>query len=277
MPTVSIESLHTSKEAGGTMESLSKANLLAGVGLEGDRYAQKVGTYSLFRNSKLKSGEQEPGRQLTLISADGAEAVLSRAGISIDDLGSLRRNVVLRGVPEGELLKWIGKAVRIGSTAVVFCHRHCVPCMYNERKNHKDGLVEAVWDEAGVSCEILVGGEVCVGDDVIVMSEEELVGLHPDLDTMEIDEGVQSQGFFIRPSHRSAAMVHENLIYKRELHVKLREMDPEGVARLEFSYRSQGLQFFPRPAPCGNKTGDTGRETPESQNRGTRQNNDSGL
>ena len=96
------------------MESLAKANLLAGVGLEGDRYAQKVGTYSVFRSSKLNAGEQEPGRQLTLISADGAEAVLSKAGISIDDLGSLRRNIVLRGVPEGELLKWVGKTVRIG-------------------------------------------------------------------------------------------------------------------------------------------------------------------
>ena len=278
------------------MESLAKANLLAGVGLEGDRYAQKVGTYSVFRSSKLNAGEQEPGRQLTLISADGAEAVLSKAGISIDDLGSLRRNIVLRGVPEGELLKWVGKTVRIGSTAVVFCHRHCVPCMYNERKNGIVGLVEAVWDEAGVSCEILIGGEVCVGDDVVVMSKEELIELNPDLASKNVDEGVQGGGFFIRPSQRSAEMVHENLQKKRDLHIELGEVDPEGVARLESSYHSQGLKFFPEPisdgppvvapppgvpapgsAPCGNEPGDTGRETLKSKDRGTRRNSDSGL
>ena len=278
------------------MESLAKANLLAGVGIEGDRYARKVGTYSVFRSSKLKSGEQEPGRQLTLISADGAEAVLSKAGISVDDLGSLRRNIVLRGVPEGDLLKWVGKTVKIGSTAVVFCHRHCVPCMYNERKNNINGLMEAVWDEAGVSCEILVGGEICVGDDVVIMSEEGKTDRYPGLAAVNVDEGVQGSGFFIRPSQRSAEMVHDNLQKKRKLHVELGELDPEGVARLESSYHSQGLRFFPEPisdgppvvapppgvplpesAPCGNEPGDTGRETLESQDRGTRRNSDSGL
>jgi MOSC domain-containing protein YiiM len=39
-------------------------------------------------------------------------------------------------------------------------------------KNVIPGLMEAIWDEAGVSCEVLVGGTIEVGDEVKVLSSQ---------------------------------------------------------------------------------------------------------
>src|SRR4051794_17915117 len=49
--------------------------------------------------------------------------------------GNLRRNVVLRGVSKDVLNDAIGHTVKLGPECLVFVHRLCVPCMYNEKKN----------------------------------------------------------------------------------------------------------------------------------------------
>lgn len=38
--------------------------------------------------------------------------------------------------------------------------------MYNERKNGVNGLMEALWDDAGISCEVVKSGRVRLGDSV---------------------------------------------------------------------------------------------------------------
>ena len=50
---------------------MKTATLLAGVGIEGDRYELKTGTYS----AKFL---YEPGRNFTLVSADGVEAQVAK-------------------------------------------------------------------------------------------------------------------------------------------------------------------------------------------------------
>jgi MOSC domain-containing protein YiiM len=98
--------------------------LIPGVGLEGDRYAGNIGTYSAL---------PEPGRQLTMISADSVEAALSEEQkLQLDSsVGRLRRNVVLRGLSGEDLCNAIGSVVQFGSdnnvAPLVFVHRNCVP------------------------------------------------------------------------------------------------------------------------------------------------------
>jgi len=167
------------------MRSVDAVTLVPGVGVEGDRYATGRGTYVAFR---------EPGRQLTLISGDGAASAVAGLPrrVSVPDL---RRNVVVTGMTAAELASAIGAVVRVGDECEVFVHRLCVPCLYNERLNRAPGLMEAVWEAGGVNCEILRGGVVRVGDRVAVVPGSR--------DASRVDDGGKKAAFYKRPSLRT--------------------------------------------------------------------------
>ena len=67
IPELRVEGLFTCPYSSRDMLSRQVIQLTAGRGVEGDRYQSGLGTYSCF---------SEPGRQLTLISADAVEAAL---------------------------------------------------------------------------------------------------------------------------------------------------------------------------------------------------------
>lgn len=219
------------------MQSIKQGQLIAGKGLDGDRYCNDVGTYSLFRSSRLCKGDPEPGRQLTLLSADSVEAAFDRNQLPrLASWGDLRRNIVLRGVSAGDLLDAAGCIIQLGPICRVLVHRPTVPCMYNERKNGVPGMMESIWNEAGVSCQVLVGGPISEGDSVkILMHVNE-----------EIDDGYQPPGYYIPPSKRTATMVKEALAISREHLKTFSESDPEGVERARMAYETVGLTFWPR-------------------------------
>jgi MOSC domain-containing protein YiiM len=245
-----VEGIYRATVAGGVMESVPESvQLWTNRGMEGDRYANHVGTYSCLRVSKLHPGEREPGRQLTMISADSIEAAWKQLQIHnktnpdgdpipMPNLGNLRRNLVLRGITAEQLLDSIGCIVEIGKECRVGITRHCVPCKYNERKNQIHGLMEGLWNEAGVSCQILTGGSISVGDSVVITATK----------MEQIDDGDQSPGFYIPPSKRSAEMVHQARHRMRQMKKQLLEIDPQGVERAERSYNSVGLTFWPKNA-----------------------------
>ena len=222
------------------MVALERGRLLKGKGLEGDRYAQRRGTYSVLKSSIHNPGEQEPGRQLTVISAEGVKAAFEENGITWNKpFGDLRRNIVLNGISSSDLLASIGTIIHLGdSGAKLLVHRNCVPCMYNERKNQTLGLMEALWDAGGVSCEVLEGGDIAVGDEVTVG--------HPNSEGFPVDIGHRPSGFFTRPSKRTAAMVRDALQESKARHAQLLALDPEGVNRAQASYESVGLSFWPK-------------------------------
>jgi hypothetical protein len=128
---IRIEGIYTCANASKEMISKSTATLIAGVGLEGDRYANKIGTYSVL---------PEPGRQLTMISADGVDAAwLEQEHLQPNhpraSAGNLRRNIVLRGISADDLRNAIGSVIQFEShqnddesmVPQVFVHRNCVP------------------------------------------------------------------------------------------------------------------------------------------------------
>jgi MOSC domain-containing protein YiiM len=249
-----IEGIYRTPVAGGVMESVlpdESVQLWTNRGMEGDRYANHLGTYSCLRVSKRHPGEREPGRQLTMISADSVEAAWKRNNHNnnpknpdgrcrlpmLTNLGDLRRNLVLRGITADQLLDSIGCIVEIGKECRIGITRHCVPCMYNERKNQIPGLMEGLWKEAGVSCQILSGGMIAVGDSVVITAIQMEHG---------VDDGDQSPGFYIPPSQRSAEMVKQAKDRMRRMKQELLAIDPEGVERAERSYNSVGLTFWPK-------------------------------
>ena len=129
-----VHSIHISDASMRPMRSAESAKLIAGKGIEGDRYATGEGTYVAFR---------EPGRQLTLISKESAESHLAGLARGKVTVGNLRRNVVVSGMTASDLEDAIGSVLTLGDACRVRIHSLCVPCMYNEKLNQAPGLMEA--------------------------------------------------------------------------------------------------------------------------------------
>ena len=194
-----VEGLYVAESAGAQMRELSSAEVIAQRGIRGDRYCARQGTYSVFRVSSKQAGHREPGRHLTLVAAEGIEDALREHGIKpLRSLGDLRRNVVTRGITAATLQAAVGREISLGKEVLLFAHRPAVPCMYNERKSGRPGLMEACWDAAGLNCEVLRGGTVWPGD---------RVEISPEVQLDRVDGGVQAPGFFVRPSKRTRQMV----------------------------------------------------------------------
>src|SRR2546423_14850428 len=85
-----VEAIFTPGAGGQPMRRVDEARALAGVGLEGDRYATGRGYWSAIDTC-----------QVTLIEAEALEEVAER-GVAIAD-GQHRRNVVTRNIRLREL------------------------------------------------------------------------------------------------------------------------------------------------------------------------------
>jgi MOSC domain-containing protein YiiM len=150
-----IEAIHLSDVAGGVMRPVSRVRAVAGVGLEGDRYATARGTYS---------PEPRPDRQLTLIEAEEIEGLAEREGIRLES-GETRRNVSTRGI---RLIELVGRRFRIGS---LDCEaiRLCEPCQYLNDTIGKP-ILKPLAHRAGLRAVILTDGEIAVGDEIAALS-----------------------------------------------------------------------------------------------------------
>ena len=118
-----LDEIYISPKSAAPMQALQQVNLIAGQGLEGDRYnyAVHTGTYSA-------SFIDEPGKNCTVVSADAVEKQMAATGMKPFEggLGALRRNLVVRGLSGDELNDMVGHEVRVGATRL-FVHRKRSP------------------------------------------------------------------------------------------------------------------------------------------------------
>src|SRR5207302_2193000 len=147
VPAGRIEAIHLAQAEGEPMRPVGRIRVIAGVGLEGDRYATGRGHFS---------GSPGTGRALTLIEAE----VLESLGIALQP-GEARRNLTTRGVALNAL---VGRRFRIGS---VLCEgtRLCEPCSYLEDQLGKP-LLHPLLHRGGLRANVLEDGEIRVGDQV---------------------------------------------------------------------------------------------------------------
>ena len=139
-----VISIHIAEAAGAGGRSLTRARLLAGHGIEGDRHVLGRGTFP--------SGL--PGSALTLIEA----GVCAELGLTADEH---RRNVVVDGI---ELNKLVGHEFVIGQ---VRCRgmRLCEPCTVIQRYAARP-ILRPLVHRGGLRADILNDGEIEVGDRV---------------------------------------------------------------------------------------------------------------
>lgn len=143
--------IHIAAAASEPMQPLDRASLVAGVGIEGDRYASRTGTYS---------AKHHIDRQVTLIEAETLEALARDHGIELAP-AEHRRNLTTRGVPLNHL---VGRYFRVGQ-CVLYGGRLNVPCRYLEELVGKK-VFKLLLNRSGLNCRIVVGGFVQTEDPI---------------------------------------------------------------------------------------------------------------
>lgn len=144
--------------AAAPMRRVPSARLVAGLGLEGDRYALGGGTWARYPDLE---------KQLTLIDRDDVAAVAAEAGVPLTP-GDTRRNLVTAGV---DLPALVGRWFAVGD-ALLFGMKRCPPCAHLERLTGAR-LVKAMVHRGGINAAVFAGGEVAEGAVVRAVSEEE--------------------------------------------------------------------------------------------------------
>ncbi len=147
-----VEAIHITDVAEAAMRGVAEVKAIAGVGLEGDRYATRTGTFS---------AKPKPSRQITLIEAEAIEALTVELGLVLSP-GETRRNVITRGVALNHL---VGRDFTVGG-ARLRGHELCEPCGDLARMTGKPSILAGLVHRGGLRAEILEGGVIRVGDEI---------------------------------------------------------------------------------------------------------------
>lgn len=142
--------IHTTPAGGEAMISHQSAKLIAGSGIEGDRYALGTGKYSQIVDI----------REVTLIEIETIEALARDHDIELS-VDEHRRNLTTRDVPLNHL---VGKRFRVGDV-VLEGGRLNTPCRYLELITKKT-VCDLLEHRSGLNCRIIAGGEIKIGAEI---------------------------------------------------------------------------------------------------------------
>ncbi|CAA9234716.1 MAG: hypothetical protein; putative MOSC domain [uncultured Blastococcus sp.] len=146
--------------AAAPMRRQAAARLVAGAGLEGDRYALGGGTWARYPDLE---------KQVTLIDQDDVSALAAEVGVPISP-GDTRRNLVTRGE---DLPALVGRWFVVGD-ALLFGMKRCPPCTHLERLTGAR-LVAAMLHRGGINAAVFAGADIAEGAIIRPLSEDEAV------------------------------------------------------------------------------------------------------
>ena len=149
-----VESIYVASAAQGPMQAVGQVVAIPGAGLEGDRYALKLGTFY----------KPEPDYELTLIEAEAIEALRRDYQVELA-AGETRRNIVTRNVPLNHL---VGREFAIGDVRIRGI-RLCEPCDHLQNVTGKP-VLKGLLHRGGLRAQILTPGTIRVGDVVTVLA-----------------------------------------------------------------------------------------------------------
>jgi MOSC domain-containing protein YiiM len=141
-----VEAIFLAPAEGAPTHAVDEVRALAGVGLDGDRYAAMA--------------QHPPQSQLTLIEAEAIAAANAEHGLTLAP-GDPRRNVVTRGVALNDL---VGAEFAVGEVRVRGV-KLCEPCSSLEALTGQP-VIKALVHRGGLNAEILSTGTIKVGDEV---------------------------------------------------------------------------------------------------------------
>lgn len=149
-----VVGIYTAPEAGAPMEQQGSVIVVPGVGIVGDRYALRTGTWS---------DPRWQDQELTFFEAEVAEA------LGIEEYVP-RRNIVVRGI---SLYGLIGVRFRLGD-ALLAGARPCDPCNYIQELTGVPDLTRSLTEgRGGLRTRIIEGGKIRLGDGIEVVGLDE--------------------------------------------------------------------------------------------------------
>jgi MOSC domain-containing protein YiiM len=156
-----VEVVAIADRAEAPMEQVTTARAIPGRGLEGDRYANHIGTFT------PRSG-RGVGYDLTLIEAEALDELSLTDGHRLG-YAEARRNIVTRGI---DLNTLVGQRFRVGD---VECEgrRLCEPCAHLERLTHR-GVLRKLIHRGGLRADILTAGSITVGTAIECLEPDEV-------------------------------------------------------------------------------------------------------
>jgi MOSC domain-containing protein YiiM len=145
---LTVERIYTRKRPGGPQTSHEQVQIVAGAGIEGDRYFDH---------------HDEPGQNVTFVEAEAIETFLAEYDAP-RDLSITGRNVVTRGIRLNEL---VGREFFVGSVRFRGVEL-CEPCMLLGKALALPALpatavVKRLAHRAGLRADALSSGELAVG------------------------------------------------------------------------------------------------------------------
>ncbi len=135
------------------MKSVASAQAVIGRGLEGDRYFNKLGTYS---------NEPGSGRDVTFIEIEAIEALKRDYQIEVEP-NQTRRNIMTQGVALNHL---VNREFKVGNVTLRGT-RLCEPCAHLEKLTGK-GVMRGLIHRGGLRAEVISGGVIRAEDPIVV-------------------------------------------------------------------------------------------------------------
>jgi len=146
-----VLSIQIASNANDKLSRVEQIQAVAGMGLEGDRYYHRIGTYSK---------KHDESREATFIEAEALEALKVEEHIDLNPEES-RRNITTQGVALNHL---VGRQFKAGG-AIFQGIRLCEPCTHLEEasgKSVRKGLIH----RGGLRAQIVQSGLVRIGDEI---------------------------------------------------------------------------------------------------------------
>lgn len=152
-----IHSIYIASLAGKAMVRLTRAEIIAGQGITGDRYALGLGAFS---KTKPKI------RHVSLIALSGIEHANRRLIAKQEAVfghGDTRRNLIVSGISEDELNGLVGKHFYLGGLAFKGTEL-CEPCQRPAMLLKKPDFMNSFEGKGGLRAEALESGSLVPGD-----------------------------------------------------------------------------------------------------------------
>lgn len=157
---------------GRPMEDRFSAQAIAGVGLEGDRYAVRQGAYSGVRIP-------DEDRQVTLISKEAIDKVnlqLLAEGIQPFSPEELRRNIILT-IGTDELNDLVGQRFFVGEVEMEGAEL-CEPCRRPAALSSRSSADGKAFEKffkgrGGLRARIISGGQIKIQDKLLTLNAED--------------------------------------------------------------------------------------------------------
>ena len=131
------------------IEKVNNVEVVAGKGIKGDR--------NYHDNNEAR-------KQITLIESESIDYFNQKFNTNFSYL-DLRRNLITKNIQLNEL---VGKKLSIGQVDMQV-HDLCRPCNYLQEILGKDNIIKEFLRRGGLRCEILISGNIKVGDEIKIL------------------------------------------------------------------------------------------------------------